>query len=54
MIKKKTRFEKNENQIWQKKNQIKSNHEGWNWKTISIKKRIKKIKITIKIMRIKL
>jgi hypothetical protein len=38
---KKTRFEKNENQIWQK-NQIKSNHERWNWKTISIKKRIKK------------
>jgi hypothetical protein len=31
---------KRKNQIWHKK-KIKPNHKGWNWKTISIKKRIK-------------
>jgi hypothetical protein len=39
---KKCRFEKKENQIWYK-NKTKLNHKGWNWKTISIKKRIRTI-----------
>ena len=37
---KKDRFKKNEYQFWHKK--IKSNYEGWNWKAILIKKRIRK------------
>ena len=39
----KCRFEKKENQIWDKK-KIKPNHKGWNWKTISIKKMIRTTK----------